>query len=159
MLKQAVKRGLLGIPLGIGISFVITVIISVAVGDGLYHPVAQTLADQFDNQINAVVFQMVLSGLLGAGSYAASVIWDIEKWGLAKQTGLYFIALSAIMLPVAYFAHWMPRSAAGVLSYIAIFVVIFAVICTINYVVWRGRIAVWRGRIKKMNDKTPRGRD
>ena len=149
MLKQAVKRGLFGIPLGISITFVITIIISLAVGDGYYHPVVPTLAGQFGGEIGAVVFQTVLAGLMWAVAWAASIIWDIEKWSYAKQTGVYFIIISVIMLPGAHLLHWIPRTFAGFLLYIVIFVVIYAIICTVNYV-------VWRAQIKKINSKIPR---
>ncbi|MDR2182617.1 MAG: DUF3021 domain-containing protein [Clostridiales bacterium] len=149
MLKQAVKRGLLGIPLGIAVCFVITVIISLAIGDGYFHPVVPTLAEQLGSEINAVVFVTVLGGLLGALSRAASVIWSIESWGLAKQTGVFFIALLAIVLPISYLAHWMPRGIGGFLMFFAIFAAIYAAICIINYI-------VWSARVKKMNEKMPR---
>ena len=150
MLKEAVKRGILGIPIGISISYVITVIISLFIGDGSHHPVVPALAEQFGSEINAVVFQMIIAGFLqGAGAGAASVIWNIEKWGLAKQTGIYFLVLLAITLPAAYLAHWMPRNAAGILTYIAGFLVLYAIICVVNYV-------VWKAQIKKMNSKMPR---
>jgi len=148
MLRLAVKRGFSGVPLGIFISYIITVIISVAIGDGYYHPVVPALADQFGSEINAVVFQAVMAGFQGAAAGAASVIWNLERWSLAKQGGIYFIVLAAITFPTAYLAHWIQRTAAGVLLYIAGFVVIYVIICTINYV-------VWRAQIKKINSKMP----
>jgi purine-cytosine permease-like protein len=150
MLRQAVRRGLLGIPIGIAVTYVITIIISAAIGDGYFHPVVPALSEQFGNEINAVVFQTALSGLLyGAGVGAASVIWNIEKWSIAKQTGIFFIVLSAVALPTAYFAHWMPRTATGFLLYIVIFIALYIAVCAINYL-------IWRAQIKKMNEKIPR---
>ena len=151
MLKLALKRALMGTPIGMAMSYVITVIISLAMGDGLYHPVVPALADQWGSEINAVVFQFILSGLQGAAIGAVTIIWSMEKWSLAKQTGIYLILLSAIILPVAYFAHWMPRTTFGFILYIAIFVSIFITICVANY-------AIWRGKIKKMNKRVPSSR-
>ena len=39
MKKKMIQRGLLGFPLGIAIGFVITVIISMCIGDGSFYPV------------------------------------------------------------------------------------------------------------------------
>ena len=133
MLKQIVKRGFLGIPLGIAISFIVTVIISLFINDGLYHPVVPALANQFGGELNAVVFQTALAASQGAAIGAATVIWDTEKWSLPKQTGIFFLVLSAIALPTAYLAHWMPRSGSGFLLYVAIFITTYMAICTINY--------------------------
>ncbi|MCL2376403.1 MAG: DUF3021 domain-containing protein [Defluviitaleaceae bacterium] len=149
MLKQAVRRGFLAMLLAIGISFIVTVIISVAIGDGYYHPVVPAFAEQVGGEINGVVLQVLLAGLQGAVAGAASLIWEVEKWSSAKQTGLYFIALSAVMLPSSYILHWMPRNVGGVLTYIVFFVVFYGIICTVNYI-------VWKAQIKKMNSKMPR---
>ena len=40
-----IQRGLLGFPLGIAIGFVITVIISMCIGDGSFYPVTPELID------------------------------------------------------------------------------------------------------------------
>ncbi len=45
MKKKMIQRGLLGFPLGIAIGFVITVIISMCIGDGSFYPVTPELID------------------------------------------------------------------------------------------------------------------
>ncbi len=75
--------------------------------------------------------------ILGIGFSASSVIWKIEDWSIVKQTGIYFVIVSAIMMPIAYFTHWMEHSIAGLLSYIVIFVFIFIIIWIIEYVIWK----------------------
>lgn len=59
------------------------------------------------NEINAVILQALLCGLLGTGFSAGSVIWDIESWNLVKQTGVYFFITASIMMPTAYLLYWM----------------------------------------------------
>ena len=75
---------------------------------------------------------------------AASVIWELDSWSLAKQSGIYFLIVSVIMLPVAYIANWMNHSAAGILSYTGIFVAIFIAVWLVQYF-------IWKMKIKKMN--------
>ena len=84
------QRGLLGFPLGIAIGFVITVIISMCIGDGSFYPVTPELIDTMKNELNAVILQTILCGILGTGFAMASVIWEIDSWSLAKQSGIYF---------------------------------------------------------------------
>ena len=57
---------------------------------------------------------------------------------------IYFLVISVVMLPIAYFANWMKHSIIGVLSYVGIFVMIFAA-------VWISQYLLWKRRIKKMN--------
>ena len=144
MKKKIILRGLFGMPVGIAIGSVITVIISACIGDSLFHPVAPELTDAMGNELSAVVFQTVLCAVMGAGFGAASVIWELDSWSLAKQSGVYFLISSVIMLPIAYAANWMEHSISGFLSYVGIFAAIFIA-------VWLSQYLSWKRRIKEMN--------
>ena len=109
-------RGLFGLPTGIAIGFVITLIISICIGNGSFYPVTPELIDAAGNELNAVILQTVLCAIMGAGFAAASIIWELDSWSLAKQSGIYFMIISVIMLPIAYFTNWMKHTALGVLS-------------------------------------------
>lgn len=152
MKKKIILRGLFGVPTGIAIGFVITVIISACYGDGSFYPVTPELIDTVGNELNAVVLQTVLCAIMGAGFAAASVIWELDSWSLAKQSGIYFLTISVIMLPIAYAANWMEHSAAGVLSYAGIFAGIFIA-------VWLSQYLLWKQRIKKMNALVDKGNE
>lgn len=144
MKKQIIKRGLFGLPVGIAIGFVIPLLISVAVGDGNYYPVTPELIDTMGNELSAVMLQTILCGLMGAGFAMASIIWELDSWSLAKQSGVYFFLACLLMLPIAYVANWMEHSVRGVLVYVGIFVVIFLS-------VWMTQYLIWRRIINKMN--------
>ena len=144
MKKKIILRGLFGLPAGIAIGFVITLLISICIGDGSFYPVTPELIKTTGNELNAVVLQTILCAILGVGFAMASVIWEIDSWSLAKQSGVYFLIISVVMLPIAYFANWMKHSITGVLSYVGIFVMIFAA-------VWISQYLLWKRRIKKMN--------
>lgn len=144
MKKKIIMRGLFGLPTGIAIGFVITLIISACIGNGAFYPVAPELIDTMGNELNAVILQTVLCAIMGAGFAAASVIWELDSWSLAKQSGVYFLIISVIMLPIAYVTNWMKHTVLGVLSYVAIFVAIFVA-------VWLSQYLLWKRKIKKMN--------
>ena len=145
MKKQIIKRGLFGFPVGIAIGFVITIIISVCVRDGNFYPVTPELIETMGNEVNAVILQTVLCGIMGTGFAMASVIWELDSWSLAKQSGIYFLIACIIMLPIAYIANWMEHSIGGFLSYVGIFVAIFVA-------VWLAQYLIWKGKIKKINE-------
>lgn len=146
MKKKLLLRGALGFPIGIAIGYVITICVSLMWAGGYYSPCAPELAEALGNEISAVILQALLCGLLGAGFAASSVIWEMESWSLVRQTGVYFLIISLIMLPIAYAAYWMEHSAAGFLSYFGVFVLIFAVI-------WGVQFAIGKRNVKKMNEK------
>lgn len=145
MKKKVFLRGLLGFPIGLAIGYMITIAISLILANGYYSPCVPELISVTGSEINAVLLQAVLSGILGAGFGSCSVIWEIESWGLVKQTGIYFSIVSVIMLPVAYVNYWMEHSVKGFFSYFGIFIAIFAVI-------WIAQYTVNKRRVGKMNE-------
>lgn len=136
---------MLGFPLGLAIGYFITIIISLILANGYYSPCVPELTDAVGSEINAVLLQTLLFGILGSGFAAASVIWEIDNWSLVKQTGIYFLIISIIMMPTAYVLYWMEHSLKGALSYFGIFFIIFAVIWIVQYFISK-RI------VKKLNE-------
>ena len=153
MKKRLILQGLLGFPLGIAIGFVITILISICVGDGSFYPVTPELMETMGNELNAVILQTVLCGVMGSGFAMASVIWEMDSWSLARQSGIYFSVACIIMLPIAYFTNWMKHSVGGVLAYIGVFVVIFLTVWLIQYYAWKRKIKKMNDCIRKSNDK------
>ncbi len=145
MKKKILLRGILGFPIGVTIGYVITIFISLGRADGSYVPCVPELTEAVESEVYAVALQALLSGLLGAGFAASSVIWEIENWSLTKQSGIYFLTISVIMLPIAYFSYWMEHSVAGFFSYFGIFVLIFAIIWVIQF-------ALGKRNVRKMNE-------
>ncbi len=145
MKRKIVLRSLLGFPLGLALGYMITIIISLIFADGYYSPCVPELTTSMEREINAVLLQAFLCGILGSGFGAASVIWELENWGLVRQTGIYFTIVSVIMMPIAFVTHWMEHSLKGILSYFGIFFIIFVVIWVIQYV-------IAKRNVKKMND-------
>ena len=146
MKKKIILRGILGIPIGITIGYLITIFISLGLANGYYSPCVPELRSMMGSEIRAVIVQSVFSGILGAGFAASSVIWEIDHWSLVKQTGIYFAIASLLMLPIAYLAYWMEHSVVGFLSYFGIFILIFAMI-------WAIQFAIGKYNVKKMNEK------
>lgn len=146
MKKEILKRCLLGAPLGLAISTIITILISLFVGDGQYYAVVPALISEMGGELNAVILQAVLSMIYGAAWAGASVVWDAEKWSLLKMTLVHLLITSFATFPIAYFARWMPHNAAGILLYIGIFIAIYAAI-------WFSQYAAMKKRIAAMNQK------
>lgn len=145
MKKKILLRGISGFPLGLAIGYLITIIISLIWANGYYSPCVPELVVMMGSEINAVLLQAFLCGILGMGFAASSVIWEMEDWGIVKQTGIYFLIVSIIMMPIAYVTFWMEHSLKGVASYFGIFAIIFVIVWVIQYI--RGRY-----NVKKMNE-------
>ncbi len=131
-LQKAGLRALLGAPIGLAISTGITIMNSLAMGDGKYYAIVPELAADFGSEINAVMIQVLCSMLYGAAFAGASVIWDTD-WSLTKMTAVHFLICSAAAFPIAYMMRWMEHCAAGILKYFGVFILIYAIIWITQY--------------------------
>lgn len=147
MKKELISRIFIGLLGGIVLSYLITIGISLVLGDGNFYPCVPSLIDRFGNEITAVIIQTILSALLGAGFSGASLIWKKDEWSMLKQTGIYFAIITVLMMTVAYVCEWMEHSVKGVVSYFAIFFIIFVVIWVIQYVIWKIRISKIKNKL------------
>jgi len=134
---KIILRSISGIPIGISIGYLISIIISLIWGKGYYSPCVPELITVMGNEINAVIIQTILCGILGAGFAASSLIWEIEAWNIVKQTGVYFLIISFLMMPVSWLNYWMDHSILGFVTYFGIFALIFIIIWIIQYITGR----------------------
>ncbi len=144
MKKKLLSRCIRGFPTGIAIGYILTILRSFQIGNGTYYPCTPEFIQVVGSEIGAVLLQTLVTGFIGAGFAGCSVIWDIERWGIALQTGVFFLAISSIVLPAAYFMLWMEHSLAGFLAYYGSFTLFFVVICVVQ-------LAIAKHNIKKMN--------
>ena len=146
MKKKTVLRGIIGMPVGIFIGYMITILVSLGWGSGEYLPCAPELAASMGSEMGAVLLQTLLCAVLGAAFGASSMIWEMERWSIARQTAAYLLTTSLAMLPTAYLLYWMRHSLAGFLIYLGIYLLIFLAI-------WLGNYFAVRRSIRKMNEK------
>lgn len=149
MKKKIICRCLNGAPIGIAIGFVITVFISLSVGDGMYYPVVPELAVDFGSEISAVLIQTLCCMVYGAVFAGGSVIWDMERWSLTRMTLTHLAVISLTALPIAWLMRWMEHSPKGVALYIAAFFGIYALIWITQYSVMKKRVKEWNEQIRK----------
>lgn len=146
MKKKIILRCLIGAPIGLSISFIITLIISAMINKGEFYPVVPQFTIICGNELNAVIIQSLCSLLYGAAFAGASVIWEVESWSLLKQTVLHCIIISSSMFPIAYCMYWMPHNVLGIAIYIFIFFFIY-------FFIWFGQYFAMKKKIQAFNDK------
>lgn len=149
MKKKLLIRCLAGAPIGLAISYIITILISVTVNDGEYYPVVPALAVEYGSVLNAVLLQAVCSLLYGAAWGGASVAWEMEGWSILRQTLTHLVVCSVATLPIAYITHWMEHSVGGVLIYFGIFFGIYLIIWLSQYSAMKKRVQELNKRVKE----------
>lgn len=146
MKKKVFLRCLMGAPLGLAISYCVTILISLAIADGHYYPTVPELISDCGGEMNAVLVQTVCSLLYGAAWAGASVIWEMERWSLLRMTVTHLLICSSATFPIAYFLHWMNHSTTGILSYFGIFLAIY--LC-----IWLTQFFAIRKKVRQINDR------
>ncbi len=146
MKKKVLFRCLLGAPIGVCISVCITIMISYIHNDGVYYAVVPELITDFGNEVNAVLAQTLCSLVYGAVFAGSSIIWEVERWSLLRQTVTHLFIVFLTTLPIAYFLRWMPHNAAGVAVYLGIF-------CGIYLAIWLWQFGAMKKNVREMNDK------
>lgn len=140
MRKKAILRGLLGVPLGMALGYLITILISLGWGEGGYMACMPALTALVGGEAVAVAVQAALCGMLGAVFSVASLVWEMERWSLLRQSLIYFAATALAMLPIAWLCGWMEHSARGFAVYAGVFAGIFAAVWAVQYLLWREKI-------------------
>lgn len=133
MLKAALKRGILGFLIGVFIAIIVPLFISIIINDGNFYPIPPSFIKDCGNELNAAILQYTLSGLCGFGCAASSVFFSSDRLNILQSTALNFLGVSISTLPIAYVCHWINHSLVGVISYFAIFIVIYIIIWLISY--------------------------
>ncbi|MDE6505173.1 MAG: DUF3021 domain-containing protein [Clostridia bacterium] len=144
MKKKLLFRSVLGAPLGVTVSLIITVIFSLCMGSGEYFPAPQELISLCGNEITAVIVQAVCSLFVGAVCGGSSVIWEAEKWSLLKQTLVHFAVLAVPFFGIGYVMSWVPHNLYGALGYAGAFVAVYLI-------TWISIYFSVKAKIKKLN--------
>ena len=149
MKKKTLIYCLLGFPIGVCINQILSLLISALVSGGTqYYPVTPSLQAAAGGVLAGVLLQFIFSGLLGAASVGLTVIFQMERWSIAKQTFLHFLGLGLVFFPISFLAGWMPPSTTGVLLFIGIFILVYLTM-------WLAQYLYWRQALRRLNQSLP----
>ena len=151
MKKKVATRCLIGALIGLAISNLIAIVISLIVGDGRFYAVVPELIADCGTEINAVLLQTICSLLYGAAWAGASIVWEVDNWSILRQTITHLIICSLCTFPIAYFMRWMNHSVFGTLSYFGSFFAIYFIIWMSQYIAIKKRSQQINNEVQKNN--------
>lgn len=146
MKKEFMKRALLGFPLGIAMGQVVSIMVSFIFANGYYGAVHPDLIVTLGSEINAVIVQTFLYGVIGFIYAGTSVVWEKDSWSLTKQTLVALSVYAITMVPIAYILKWIQPNWGDTLLFLSVFIVIFIVI-------WSGIFLYTKKSVAQMNAK------
>ena len=149
MKKETGIRIALGFPLGLAINFLITIIISLVIGDGNYHGTLPALTTALGGELKAVIVQALATMFYGAVWGGAATIFEREDWSLLRQTLTHFAIGSLATLPIAYFLRWMQHSLLGFVKYFGFFILVYGIIWLLIYAITKRNIDQINAKVKQ----------
>jgi len=141
MLKNALVRGINSFMYAIAINVVIALIIIAIVNKPDFIPLVPDYAAHFESGIVALLLQTVLIGMTSAAFGAGSVILEIERWSLLKQSVIYFILTAAIWAPVSIFCWRIDKYPTAFINIICSYIVSYAITWIIQYTLCKKSVA------------------
>lgn len=140
MIKRAIHRAAIGFPLGVFISYTTAILIALVSTDTDFIPAVPAFITRTGNEVNAVVLQYLLAGILGAGVAGSTVVWENEQWSLMKRTIVHLLSISLVLFPTAYLTYWMEHTLLGIVIYFLVFTGIYVIIWAIQYMMWMRKV-------------------
>ena len=143
--KALIKRAIMGFIYGVFIGQTILILESLAMRDGNFYAVSNSLLELTGTKIAAVIIQYFLTGLIGTCFAATTVIFEMDNWSLLRQTITHFIITFIVMYIAGFLCGWFPHTLVSSLIWLGVFVVIYVIfwICFSTY---------YKKKIKKMNE-------
>ena len=136
MAKKLISRALHGFGITVSVCLLVQLVIAQFTGNS----VTPAFGSHFRNEAAAALAQLGLTGIVGAAFASAAEIFEIERWGFLRQGIVHFLVTSVVWMPIAYLC-WMPDSRAGIWIAIGGWTLTYAVNWTVQYFLYRHRIA------------------
>lgn len=125
-MKKYVSNGLSFAAVGILIGLTLSIIFSYLSGTGIYSPSSEIFVDRFATPLDALLVSIILWGLMGLVFGFGSLIFNIKKWSIVKQTVVNFIVYFIGFAPLAVLAGWFPLTLGSWTTFMVIFCLVYA---------------------------------
>lgn len=116
MFKKIISRAFFGFISGVCIGQVITIINVLLSKSGTY-----------SISLVPMIIQFFMTGLIGLNYSASSIIFEIDKWGMTKQTIIHFLITSSVLYVAFAACKWVRMTILSTLIWFGICIVIYVI--------------------------------
>ncbi|KRL01106.1 DUF3021 domain-containing protein [Liquorilactobacillus capillatus] len=138
-----------GVPQGITIGLLISLVFSYIYRLENYVPSAPYFTEMFKHPLNAIAVSIVLWALMGILFSTTSLIFTKENWSITRQTVTHFIVTFVGFVPLAILAGWFPLRWGVFIFFTIIFVIIYVFLWFISMLKAKHDIQKINRNIKK----------
>lgn len=151
MIKNALMRGINSFIYATVINVLIALIMVAIVNNPDFVPLVPDYADRFESEIVALLLQIVLIGLTSAVFGAGSVILEIERWSLLKQSVIYYILTATVWIPVSIICWRIDKYTIAFISTICSYTISYIITWIVQYNLCKKSIAKINQKLNEMN--------
>lgn len=148
MPTKVLSRAAIGFVVGMLMGVLVVLAESFAAGGTIQLP--QTLLDTTGSEAGALLAQMLLSGVYGIVPMAGTVLYELDKWGLAKQAIVHYMSYMLTFLVVGTLAGWFVPT----LVVVGVFAGSFA-LC--HLVIWLIMFMRYKAEVRRLNELLQNG--
>jgi hypothetical protein len=135
---QTLKRAGFGFLLGMAVGNLIAGLTG--------HPniVSPVLLERAGSLSDALLWQTVLSGVIGGAAFAGVSVYEIERCPLLLADAMHYVCYMIVFLPIAFFLGWTEKvgdAAIMAVILLAVHTLIFLIMC-----------ARYRAEVKELNE-------
>ena len=131
-MRKVIHHLSFGIFSGTFIGLMISFVISWRVGLGKYYPGTPTFMAQFDTELEALGWSIILWSVIGLMFSLASLIYEKDNWSILKQMSIHFISTYIGLLSLNLMLNWFSYTLRDWLEFTIIFIIIYATIAFIS---------------------------
>ena len=107
MFRCALRRGIIGFTAGIAVDYIVAMVVSFVLKLGYFMPCLASLPEKVGGEMNAVVLQAMIFGIIGAAIGVVPVFFKMSKVKGAKRYIASVLTVIAFVLLVGMSAMYM----------------------------------------------------
>ncbi len=140
------KNGML---IGLFVNFCVTIVISLIYGTGEYITVTPRLISAYGNELNATIFQGLVTMIFGGLCAVTSVYFDNEHTPLIQKTAQHFLITAVTFTIMAKLNYWFVWNFKFLTALYFSFILIYVVIWSVSYLYNKRLVTAFN---KKLNN-------
>ena len=140
------RLGLIGFILGVLMEFLIVAMINTGMGE--FSLIAGNLSERYGDA-GAIILQITLPGLMGGINFAATFVYNSDRFNIVTATASHASIVIITILFVGGFMEWFELTFASVAIFLALMMVIY-------FMIWFLMYSKSKAEIKEINEALER---
>ena len=148
MKQKIIKLAGIGFLIGIAVGNIIA-LFPFLFGKREFSPVPQALTEKLGSAESAFLIQALLSGLLGAVSFAGMLFYERDDWPMIQSAVIHWLLIMLFYFPIALYCGWCPPDPLSLLIWVGIMALVYLIVWGIMYLRYKKETAELNELLKK----------